>query len=125
MAVAVAPSAARVPLGDLAAEPAEVERGLVEVADGRQALVVAGRGEVGVDAVEHLLGGGEAAGRLEHEHAVGRRAEHVQLAVGADVVDAGVGAGVGEEHEALVEAEGEAVGHGRRITTSRVAAASR
>ena len=35
----------------------------------------------------------------------------VQLAVRADVVDAGVGAGVGQEQQAGVEAEGEAVGH--------------
>ena len=41
----------------------------------------------------------------------GRGLEHVQLAVGADVVDAGVGAGVGEEDESVVEAQGEAVGH--------------
>ena len=39
--------------------------------------------------------------------------EHVQLAVGADVVDAGVGARVGQEDQPLVEAEGQAVGHGR------------
>ena len=39
-------------------------------------------------------------------------AQHVQLAVGADVVDPGVGAGVGQEDQPLVEAEGHAVGHG-------------
>ena len=49
---------------------------------------------------------------MQHEQTVVAGAQHVQLAVGADVVDAGVGAGVGEEDEAFVEAEGHAVGHG-------------
>ena len=95
---------------DLPAESPDVERGLEEVVDAGQALALAR--QVAVDAVEHLLRRGQVAGRLEHEDAVGRGAQHVQLAVGADVVDAGVGAGVGEEHEALVEAHREAVGHG-------------
>ena len=96
---------------DLAAQPTDVERGLEEVVDRGQALARR-LAEVAVDAVEHLLGRRQVAGRLEHEDPVGRGPEHVQLAVGADVVDAGVGAGVGEEDEALVEAQGEAVGHG-------------
>ena len=107
-----------VPLVDLAAEPPDVDRRLVQVRHGRQALVVAGRGEVGVDAVEHLVGGGQRACRLQHEQPVVAGPQHVQLAVGADVVDAGVGAGVGEEDQALVEAEGHAVGHRRCLGCS-------
>ena len=98
-------------LGHLPVEPTEVQGRLEQLADGGQALVLPGRLEVLLDAVEHLLGGGEAAGGLDDEDPVRGRLEHVQLAVGADVVDAGVGAGVGEEDESLVEAHGEAVGH--------------
>ena len=85
--------------------------------------MVARRGEIGVDPVEHLLGGGQGAGGLEQEHAVAAGAQHVQLAVGADVVDAGVGPGVGEEDEPLVEAEGEAVGH-QGLASGRATASS-
>jgi hypothetical protein len=42
-------------------------------------------------------------------------AQHVQLAERADVVDAGVGAGVGQEDESGVESHREAVGHGARL----------
>lgn len=55
--------------------------------------------------------GCEIARRIQHEDPVRRGPEHVLLAVRADVVDTGVGAGVGEEDEAVVEAEREAVGH--------------
>ena len=68
-------------------------------------------GEVAVDAIEHLLRRGEVAGRLEDEEPIRRRLDHVQLAVRADVVDARVGAGVGQEDERVLEPEGQAVGH--------------
>ena len=58
-----------------------------------------------MDAVKHLLRGREAARGLEHEDTVGGGSQHrVQLAVRADVVDPGVGAGVGEERETLGDA---------------------
>ena len=120
MAVASAstPSAARCRCDDLLAESTDVERGLVEVVDGGEALVVAGRVEVAVRS-------GRAPRawwpRLPADCSTNTRsaagAQHVQLAVGADVVDPGVGAGVGDEDQALVEAEGQAIGHRRRIVT--------
>ena len=51
--------------------------------------------------------------------------QHVELAVGADVVDAGVGAGVGQEDQALVEAHGQAVGHGSSSRCSGAGARDR
>ena len=79
--------------------------------DGRQAL--AGVGTRGpADAVEHLLGGGQASGGLDHEDFVGGGLDEVQFPVGADVVHAGVGPGVGQEDQPLVEPQGQAVGHG-------------
>ena len=73
--------------------------------------MVAGHGQVALDPVEHLVRGREAAGRLEHEQPVIGRPQDVQLAEGADVVEAGVGAGVGQEDETLVQSECEAVRH--------------
>ena len=98
--------------GHLAAQPADVERRLEQVVDRGQALAGPGVGQVLVDAVEHLLGGGQVARRLQHEDPVGVGLEEVHLAVRADVVDPGVGAGVAQEDESLVEADGQAVGHG-------------
>ena len=87
------------------AQPAEVQRRFEEVPDGRQASWTPSV-TVALDAGEDLVRGGQTAGRLQHEHEVGRRTEDVQLAVGPDVVDTGVRAGVGEEQQSGVEAEG-------------------
>jgi hypothetical protein len=54
-----------------------------------------------------------------HEDPVRGRLERVQLAVGADVVDPGVGAGVGQEDEAVLEAERDAIGHGGLSAVAR------
>jgi hypothetical protein len=54
--------------------------------------------------VEYLVGGGQVAGRLEHEESVVVGTEHVQFAIAADVVDPGIGAGVGHEQQAFIEA---------------------
>ena len=104
--------AGAVALDDLLAELADVQRSLVQVVHGGQALVVARPSEVALDAIEHLVRRRQVAGRLQHEQAVGRRPQHVQLAVGADVVDAGVGARVRQEQQPLVESQGKAIGHG-------------
>ena len=79
---------------------------------GEQALVIPGGANVVVQTVENLLRRREVAGGFDDEHPVGSRTKHVQLPVGADVVDAGVRSGVGEEHQSLIEPEGEAVRHG-------------
>ena len=96
---------------DLPRHLPDVQRGFEQVLHRRQVLVLARARQVALDAVEHLLGRRQAARRLEHEHPVGRRGDDVQLAIGPDVVDPGVGAGVGEEEEALVQSHGEAIGH--------------
>ena len=118
MAVASAPTRdrpSRWRADDLLAEPADVQRGLEEVVDGGEALVLAGICQVLVDAVEHLLGGGEVAGGLQHEGAVGAGVDHVELAVVADVVEPGVGARVGHEDQGFVESQCEAIGHGKLL----------
>jgi hypothetical protein len=76
-----------------------------------QALAPVVGAQVAVDPSQHLVGGGQAAGGLHHEGAVRAGVDHVELAEGADVVDPRVGAGVGQEQQPGVEAEGEAVGH--------------
>ena len=58
-------------VGHLCAQAPDVERGLEQMLDGREALApIAGR-EVGGDAVEHLLRRREVPGRLEHEEPIG------------------------------------------------------
>ena len=99
---------------DLAADSAEIERRFEEVVDRRQGLAPVGCGQVAVDPIEDFLGGREVPGGLDHECPVGRALDHVHLAVGADVVDAGARAGVGQEDDPVVELDREAVGHWRR-----------
>jgi hypothetical protein len=82
------------------------------VADRRQALVVLGAFQIPADPVEDLLGGGQVAGGLDDEYPVGARADHVLLPVGPHIVDTGVGPGVGQAHQRVVEAECEAIDHG-------------
>ena len=89
----------------------DVDRRFVERRHRGQAFVLARGREVRADAIEDLVGRGERARRLQHEHPVLARAEDVQLAVAADVVDPGVGPRVSEEDQSLVETEREAVGH--------------
>ncbi len=98
-------------LRDFATKPPDVDRGLVEVLDVGQALVVARHCQIGVDAVEDLVCGCKRACGLQDEQPVVAGAQHMQLAIGADVVDTGIGACVGEEDEAFVEAKGHAVSH--------------
>ncbi len=102
------------PLDDFLAQPTEVQGGLEQMGDRGQALLLAGMRQVLGDPVEHLLRRGQVARGLHHERAVGPGVDHVQLAVGADVVEAGIGAGVGDEDQGVFEAQGEAVGHRRR-----------
>ena len=83
---------------------------LEEVVDGSQALGLVVP-EVFPNSVEDLLGGRQAPRSLDHEESIRRRPEEVELAIGADVVDASVRSGVSEEDESLVEPQGQAVSH--------------
>lgn len=90
-------------------ESSEVERSLGEVVDRSQR--VARPAQVVRDLVEQLVGRRQVASRLEHEEPVVVRTKHVQFAIGADVVDPGVRAGVRHEQQAFIEAYRQAVGH--------------
>ena len=80
-----------------------------------ESVSAVGDGEIAVDAVEHLLRRREVAGGLDHECPVRRWLADVELPIDADVVDAGARASVGEEHDPVVEPDGQAVCHGRRL----------
>ena len=60
----------------------------------------------------HLLGDREVAGREHHHEAVARPLVDHHLAERGDLVEAGIGARVGEEDKAGVELDGYAIGHG-------------
>ena len=57
------------------------------------------------------LADGQIARRQQHHHPVAGFLEHRHLAESADVVHTGVGAAVGQHHQAGVEFDGYAVGH--------------
>ncbi|MNE79892.1 hypothetical protein D3C80_1764170 [compost metagenome] len=61
---------------------------------------------------DDTLGGGQVAGALQHYHPV-LPGEEVQLAEGGDVVHPRIGARVGGEDDAILQAHGDAIGHGR------------
>ena len=50
-------------------------------------------------------------GSHEHQHAVARIFEHAHFSEGADLIDAGIGTGVGQEHEAVIDAHSNAISH--------------
>lgn len=78
----------------------------------RQARTIApGLIQVALDVVDHGLGGGQVAGGQKHEQPVGSRLEGVQLSVRRDVVDPGVGAGIGGHHQTGLQPEPHAIGH--------------
>jgi hypothetical protein len=60
----------------------------------------------------HRLRDAQVAGRQQHHEAVARLLVDDHLAEGADLVQPGVGARVGQEHQSGVEFDGDAVGHG-------------
>ena len=80
--------------GDLLTEGPDVERGLEEVFHRGQVRGNAGVDQVPANPVEHLLGRCQTASRLQNEQAIRSGCEHMQLPVGADVVDSGIGPGV-------------------------------
>jgi hypothetical protein len=117
----------RVVLGlHLHAQPADVGGHLEQVAGAEQVMVPGARVRAGspqshrgstgpvqvaLDLVDHSLGRGQVAGGQEHEQPVGSRLEDVQLPVRRDVVDTGVGPGVGRHHQAVLQPEPDAIGH--------------
>ena len=61
---------------------------------------------------EHVLRGRQISGGQDHEHAFARHFQHMQLVVGANVIDTRGRARVGREDEALIDLDGNAVSHG-------------
>ncbi len=60
---------------------------------------------------EHRLADGEIAGAGDGHDAVARLVEDVQLAEGRDVVEAGIGAGIGDHHQPVAHQNSAAIRH--------------
>ena len=61
---------------------------------------------------DHRLRGGQITCALQHDQPFAGDAEQVQLAEGGDVIHTGIGARVGNEHQAIGQVHGNAVRHG-------------
>ena len=89
---------------------ADIFRRRLQILNGQE--IGAGRSaDVPPNPRDHPLGGGQVAGRQQRQRSLAITPEAVHLAVGADVIRAGVGTRIGGEHEALVDAYCQAVGH--------------
>jgi len=73
--------------------------------------------EVAADAVEDLLGGAQVSGGQQDEDPIRSGVKDMELAEGGDVVHAGISSRVGSQHQAFVEDQSDAVGHGVRLPT--------
>jgi hypothetical protein len=60
---------------------------------------------------EHRLADGEVAGTGDRHDAVAGLGEDVELAEGRDVVEAGIGAGVGDHHQTVPNQNSATIGH--------------
>jgi hypothetical protein len=61
--------------------------------------------------LQHRLGQRQVAGAQQHQHTLAGLLEHRHLARGADVIDAGVGASIGQKDESVVHAHRHTVSH--------------
>ncbi len=64
-----------------------------------------------VEDAHHRLRERQVARRKQHDHAVAALAPVVDLAELGDVVDAGIGARIGREHQTAVQSQRDAIGH--------------
>ncbi len=69
--------------------------------------------------LRHRLGERQVAGRRDRHDALAGLGEGVQLAEHRDVVEARIGAGVGDHHQSLVDEYATAIGHGVRLLPGR------
>ena len=60
---------------------------------------------------EHRLADGEVAGAGDRHDALAGLGEDVQLAEGRDIVEAGIGAGVGDHHQTVPHQDSATIGH--------------
>ena len=102
VASSAAPSIARMLAHGIADETGGPVHGRHVVEIGRVGLVRA-LDELLVEQADDRLGERQIAGRQQHHHALARLAPVMQLAELGDVVDAGIGARVGHEHQAAVQ----------------------
>ncbi len=75
------------------------------------ALARFGVGQPFLEDAERHLSDREVAGAGHRQNPFARRLVDAQLAIGRDVVEPGVGAGVGQHHQAFVDEDSGAVGH--------------
>src|SRR5258708_7357433 len=66
-----------------------------------------------VEEIAHRLGDREIAGGEQGDDPLAGDLHHMHLGEGRDVVDARVGPRIGEQHEAVLEIEADAICHGR------------
>ncbi len=85
------------------------------VPDGDGIAAVAVHQLFGLQDFPHRLGDAQVAGREQHHEAVTRTLVDHHLAEGADLVEAGVGAGIGQEDQSGIELDGDAVRHGGTV----------
>ena len=100
MALLLAP----IPADDGAYGLADEGGGFVEAGEGEQLLPLCQQ-------ADDTLGGGQVARALQHDHPV-FPGEEVQFAEGGDVIHPRIGARIGREHHAVLQAHGDTVGHG-------------
>ena len=67
------------------------------------------------------LGERQIAGGGNGEDSLARLGEDVQLAEGRDVVEAGIGARIGDHHQGVTHQNSAAIGHGRCVLRGSVA----
>ena len=94
----------------LATDITDVFRRVAHQLEGHKRLLC-GVFDVTPDLRDHGLRGGQVAGRQQHELALAGDAEAVHFAVGTDIVNARVGTGIGNKHNAGFKADGQAIGH--------------
>jgi len=66
----------------------------------------------------HRLGDGEVA-RAEHrDDPLARNLHHMHLGEGRDMIDTGIGPCIRQEHQAILQIEADAIGHGKRTRSA-------
>jgi hypothetical protein len=110
---------------DFAQHPADRAGGIEHGADGEQVARAGLVGKTLGEERDHRLGGGEIARREQDHDPLARPLEHGELAHGRDVVDSGVGAGVGGEHQAAPDQDTDTIGHGLPLQNAGLVAARR
>jgi hypothetical protein len=86
-----------------------------DVPDGQDLAGLLVADVLGLQDFTHRLRDRQIARRQQHHEAVARLLVDHHLAERADLVQSGIGAGVGQKHEPGVEFDGDAIGHGGKV----------